>query len=34
MENLIGIQAAWVLKAAMIAFMAMVVKLVIKHIKD
>ena len=34
MEQLIGIEAAWVVKAAMIAGMAFVTKFIVKHIKD
>ena len=34
MENLIGIEAAWMLKIAMVAGMAFAVKFIVKHIKD
>lgn len=34
MENLIGIQSAWVLKAVFIAFEAVTVTMIVKHIKD
>ena len=34
MENLIGIESAWLLKIAMVAGMAIAVKFIVKHIKD
>ena len=34
MENLIGIEAAWMLKIVLVAGMAITVKFIVKHIKD
>lgn len=34
MENLIGIEASWMLKIAMVAGMAFAVKFIVNHIKD
>lgn len=34
MENLIGIESAWVLKVVMVAGMAFAVRFIVKHIKD